>query len=188
MFSVARAYKFDEAYSEEVVLSDGMRARLRMLRPEDKHLIEDGFLKLSDRARYLRFFAAKERLTEEELRYLTEIDGVNHFAIGATRLEGHREIDGLGIARFVRLPRDAETAEPAVTITDEAQKKGLGTLLAARLIAAAAERGIKRFRFEMLESNDPAREMIHKYVPEALVRHEGCEAFVELDLQGHTLP
>lgn len=189
MLWVASAFKFNETYSEDVVLNNGMRARLRVLRPADRRLIEEGFRRLSERGRYLRFFVAKERLTEEELRYLTEIDGVNHFAVGAIRLDdGDREREGLGIARFVRLPADPETAEPAVAITDEAQQKGLGTLLSARLIAAAAERGIKRFRFEMLESNDPARQMIHKYVPEARIRHEGNEAFVEFGLQGHVVP
>ena len=81
------SYRFDEHYREEIRLADGLTATIRCLRPEDRGLLEEGFRRLSPESRYLRFFAAKERLNDAELRYLTEIDGAMHFAIGAVREE-----------------------------------------------------------------------------------------------------
>jgi hypothetical protein len=37
----------------------------------------------SPESRFHRFLSAKLKLTNADLRYLTEIDGIDHFAIGA---------------------------------------------------------------------------------------------------------
>ena len=65
------------------------RARLRLVRPEDKALLADGFALLSERSRYQRFLAAKRRLSERELAYLTEVDNVRDTSVQA-RLLGER--------------------------------------------------------------------------------------------------
>ena len=50
---------------------------------------------------------------------------------------------GVAIARFIRLPGSSDaTAEAAITVADEYQRKGLGKLLLSRLCAAAKQRGI----------------------------------------------
>ena len=74
-----------------------------------------------------RFFGGKHCLSDVELRYFTELDHFDHFAIGAVELNGSgEEGDGIGIARFVRLPHDAECAEVAITVIDRMQGKGVG--------------------------------------------------------------
>ena len=70
--------------------------------------------------------------------------------------------EGLGVARFARLADQPEVAEPAVTVVDHAQGKGLGSLLLTRLAAAARERGIERFACEFLAVNEPIRYLIEK--------------------------
>ena len=80
-----RRYRFDDSYDEAVTLSDGQRVHLRLMQPSDKELLLAGFERLSPDSRYARFMAPKARLTEGELRYLTEVDGVDHFAMGAIR-------------------------------------------------------------------------------------------------------
>ena len=147
---------FSLDYVEDAVLGDGTSVQLRLIRPEDKALLRAGFERLSPESRYARFLAPKTQLSDDELRYLCDIDHENHLAIGAVR--EHREGDadpgpvGLGIARFIRLA-DHITAEAAIAVADEAQHRGLGRLLFLRLVAAAAERGIERFRCEVLGSN-----------------------------------
>jgi acetyltransferase len=171
--SVAPRY-FTPDYVERVVLRDGTAVRLRLVAPEDKPLILGGFEKMSPESRYARFLVPKQRLTPDELRYLTEVDQEDHFALGAVREEGdgHGEPVGLGIARFIRL--DATTAEAAIAVVDDVHGQGLGKLLFLRLVAAAAERGIERFRLEVLCSNAAMHELVRKISPEHTVEvHSG---------------
>lgn len=166
---------FTADYVEHVKLRDGTPALVRLVRPEDKPLLARGFERWSEASRQARFLTPKDRLTDEELAYLTEVDQEHHFALGAIREPGdEREPVGLGIARFIRLPdRPSEpvTAEPAIGVADEVQHQGLGRILLTRLVAAAAERGIERFRFEVLCSNESMRALLDEVAPDNLVRH-----------------
>lgn len=161
---------FTTDYVERATLRDGSAVMLRLVCPEDKELLRRGFENWSSESRYTRFHAAKTGLTDDELRYLTEIDQETHFALGAIREDGdgHGETVGLGIARFIRL-RDVAgepiTAEAAISVADEAQGKGLGRLLFLRLVAAALERGIERFRCEVLGSNASMQHVIEAITP-----------------------
>jgi len=143
--------RFDESYLETVVLNDGSEVVLRLLRPDDKERLAAGFAQLSSESRYQRFFTGKERLTEGELRYLTDVDGDGHFAICALGPDGA----GAGVARFIRLPKEPQVAEFAITVVDRLQRKGLGRILTDRLLAAARERGVKMLRAEVLADNRP---------------------------------
>jgi len=129
------------------------------------------FERWSFESRYARFHGAKTKLTDDELRYLTEIDQETHFALGAVSEsgDGYGEPIGLGIARFIRLPDqlgEPVTAEAAISVADVAKGKGLGRLLFLRLVAAAAERGIERFRCEVLGNNTSMASLIEAVAPE----------------------
>jgi GNAT superfamily N-acetyltransferase len=146
---------FSLAYVERAVLRDGTKVQLRLVTPEDKELVRAGFLRLSPESRYARFLAPKSSLSDEELRYLCEVDHETHFAIGAVLDDEARSTVpmGLGIARFIRLPDRPQIAEAAIAVSDEMHHQGLGRLLFLRLVAAAAERGVERFRCEVLGTN-----------------------------------
>lgn len=172
VIAMATARHFTRDYRESATLRDGTLVVLRLLEPEDKELLRRGFERWSYQSRYARFLSPKERLTEDELTYLCEIDQETHFAMGAVREDAGQPI-GLGIARFIRLPSDAGepvTAEAAIAIADELQGKGLGKLLFLRLCAAAAERGIERFRCEVLSANTSIRALIESIAPEHVTR------------------
>ncbi|MCR9162097.1 MAG: GNAT family N-acetyltransferase [Nannocystaceae bacterium] len=157
---MGRTLAFEADYNEDVTLPSGLRVRLRLVRPEDKRRMQLGLANMSPQSRYLRFFTDKPRLSKSELAYLTEIDQESHFAIGAVELlEDGTEGEGLGIARFIRLPEDARIAEPAVAVVDRAQGQGLGGLLMTRITEAARERDVQAFRSEFLAWNDGAREL-----------------------------
>ncbi len=174
---------FDGAYREETQLADGTRVRLRLVVPADKTQLASAFQRLSPEARYLRFFASKETLTPGELVYLTEMDQAQHFALGAAALnEAGEEGEGLGIARFVRLADRPETAESAVVVADRVKGRGLGRLLLQRLVAAAVERGVERFRCEVLAGNDAMRGLLGQLAPEADLKAEGEVVVLEWDL------
>ncbi len=154
--------RFGADYREVATLRDGASVVLRPIRPDDKDLLARGFARLSPQSRYLRFFTPKACLTDDELRYLTEVDGDRHFAIGAATLDGS---EGLGVARFIRLEHEPGVAEAAIAVIDDMHGKGLGSLLFERLVAAAAERGVERVRCHVLGSNTSMQEFLRAFAP-----------------------
>lgn len=128
---------------------------VRPIQPSDAAELRRAFRALSPETRYRRFFGAITDLDDKALEYLTHVDGRDHVALVATTesLDLKREI-GVGVARFVRSKTDDKVAEAAVTVVDDMQRQGVGTMLSRALVAAARERGIERFRCEVLESND----------------------------------
>jgi GNAT superfamily N-acetyltransferase len=176
------ALHFDAGYHERLVLGDGSPVEVRLVRPEDRALFVEGFSRLSPESRYRRFMSSKRELSEAELTKLTELDGTLHFALGATQLDPVGREHGLGIARFVRSADALDTAEPAIAVVDDAQHQGLGRALLERLVAAALERGVRRFRFEVLASNGPMRSLVHELAPGAREEREDEVIVCEVEL------
>ena len=139
-------------------LRDGTRLLVRHIRPTDKRLLEAGFEHLSDETRRRRFLAPKPRLTGADLRYLTEIDGHDHVALIALRLDDWQR--PVAVARYVRLREDPATAEVAVTVDDEYQGRGIGRRLGMLLADEARANGITRFSAEILGENLPAHHLM----------------------------
>jgi ribosomal protein S18 acetylase RimI-like enzyme len=171
---------FTPEYVEHATLRDGTPILVRLLRPEDKHLLREGFEKLSPESRYARFFSPKDTLTDDELRYLCDIDQENHVAIGAQTEAGPPV--GLGIARFIRLADTPEVAEAAIAVADEAQGRGLGRLLFLRLCAAAHERGITKFRCEVLGSNAGMQHLLEAIAPDRQIVVAQGVCTIEVDV------
>jgi len=175
-------------FREEHTLADGRHVVLRHVRPSDAPDLRAAFERLSPASRYRRFFGGLSHLTDATLRYLTEVDGRNHVAIVATTdsPDLKREI-GLGVARFVRLADEPTVAEAAVTVVDDAQRNGLGRLLATTLAEAALERGVHTFRADVLADNEPMcsimREIgaVERGTDAGVIRYD-----VALDVLGHT--
>lgn len=157
---------FDADYRELAQLRDGSTVLVRAVESTDKKLLLSGFARLSARSRYLRFLSRKNQLSDAELDDLVCLDGVNRFALGARAiLPGGQEGEGLAVARFARLPDRPAVAEVAVTVIDDAQDRGLGSLLLQRLVCAARERGIERFVCEFHAGNDHVRRLVERVAP-----------------------
>lgn len=142
----------------ETSLRDGTPVVIRPIVPADRELLRTGFQRLSEESRLRRFLAPISKLTEGQLDYLTNVDYWDHFAWVAIRADDPRS--GLGVARYVRLPAEPTVGEAAVTVLDEYQRRGLGTLLLGLLAAAARTAGIERFRAYVLEENAPMRGLL----------------------------
>jgi GNAT superfamily N-acetyltransferase len=136
----------------DVTLRDGTRALIRPIRPDDKRRLQEGLRQLSPHSRYLRFHTAVDRLTDAQLRYLTEIDYHDHMAWVAINPDEPDE-PGMGVGRYVRLREDPTVAEAAVTVLDRYQGRGLGTTLLQFLGMSAIENGISTFRSYVLAEN-----------------------------------
>ena len=129
----------------EVRLRDSSRARIRPVRPEDKMRIQCGMKLLSAESRFRRFFTNSTELSSELLQYLTEVDQQNHVAWIAFNPSLSGE-PGLGIARFVRLADEPDTAEIALTVIDKIQGLGLGAALLNILLVRAEQLNIRTLR------------------------------------------
>jgi RimJ/RimL family protein N-acetyltransferase len=141
---------------EPYILRDGSWVAIRPVRPEDAALLTDGFARLSARSRQTRFFTGKLRLSEAEVRFLTNIDHHNHEALGAVSRDG----SGVGVARYIRDPDERGSAEVAVTVVDEWQGRGLGSKLLALLSGRARAAGITRFTAVTAADNTAAKTLI----------------------------
>jgi GNAT superfamily N-acetyltransferase len=180
------AFRIDRQWAHAHRLADGTEVMLRMLRPEDRESFLAGFERLSRESRYFRFFTAMPRLPESVLRRLLNTDGINHVALAAWRSGGGTMTEPIGVARFIRLGDGGDTAEAAVAVVDHMQGRGVGRLLLADLSEAARERGIRRFRAEVMLGNRAVAALLHELHANAKpVVVEDNIAVYELDLPGN---
>lgn len=126
---------------------DGSDVELIPLSPVHRAVLAESFQRLSERSRYLRFMAPISRLSSSELDHLTDLDVVNRFAWGLL-------VDGEpgAVGRYARAV-GTTTAEIGVTVLDDHQRRGLGTLLVESLAVVGASVGITIFEFEVLAEN-----------------------------------
>lgn len=130
----------------------GMKFFFRPIYPSDKIFIKKGFRELSAKSRYLRFFAHQNELTDAQLKFFSEVDGVNHVAWGIMDLTGFG-FSPAGIGRFVRMKDNPEMAEVAITVVDSYQRMGLGRTMIAILNLVGYRLGIRTFRYHVLPEN-----------------------------------
>src|SRR5262245_5234020 len=130
-------------YATDALLRDGSSIHIRAIRPDDKQRLLALFERLSSGSIYFRFFQTKQRLTDEELRYFTELDFTRDVALVATRQEGQEE-HIIGVGRYFRIHENGQPtthAEVAFTVADAHQGRGVGTLLLEHLAAIARAQG-----------------------------------------------
>lgn len=150
---------------------------LRPLLPEDRQELVVAFERLSDTSRYSRFFAPLHRLTDRMLRTLVdEVDEVDHMArvMSAVR-PGDVELP-IGIGRIIRSKQSPDTAEVALTVADQWQGQGAGTIMVRALAGLAQRRGIRFVTASVLADNPAAGR---------LMKHMG--AIVDRALDGSTI-
>lgn len=138
---------------EHTILADGRAVDYSLVHSCSREDLLEGFRQLSKESRYQRFHGPVRRLTENQLRLLTDIDTVNRTVVAAHVDDGRDRPRGIGLARYVRYEEEESAAEFAVAVTDPYQGLGIGTRLVAHLRDAARERGIAILRGHVLPSN-----------------------------------
>jgi len=174
---------FLPSYEEYVELGDGQRVVLRLIQPDDGRHLRAGLARMSPESRYARFMGERRDLSDEELRYLCQIDGFDHFAIGAVALGPDGTAEGVAVARFVRLEDAPHVAEPAIAVIDAFQGRGLGRIMLHRLASASLERGITTWRAEFLPSNRRIRYLLSRLGSMTVLVEDGLAVSVEIQLQ-----
>lgn len=122
-------------------LRDGSRVTIRALHKEDAALERDFIKRLSPESRRMRFLGQVGEPGDALIRKLTELDYQHDMAFIALVRESGKPRE-IGVARYSLTP-DGKSSECAVTVSDEWQGKGLGTLLMRHLIGLARQHGIR---------------------------------------------
>jgi acyl-CoA synthetase (NDP forming)/RimJ/RimL family protein N-acetyltransferase len=130
-----------------VVLSDGSTLHVRPIDPADGDALIAFHGRQSRESVYFRYFSPRPNLSEEDIRHLTTVDGIDRMAFVAARGD-----ELLGVARYDRYP-DRPVAEVAFFTDDRMSGKGIATLLLEYLAAYGREIGISRFEATVLPSN-----------------------------------
>lgn len=144
-----------------LTLRDGRPVALRPVVPSDRDRLARGFRELSVDSRRLRFLGAVSTLSDAHLRYLTEVDHVDHVAWGALDLSAP-EAPGFGVGRFIRLDGAPHVAEFSLTVLDTAQGHGVGELLLAVLAVVGRALDVRVLRGVVGRENERMATWLHR--------------------------
>lgn len=175
-----------EGYPHELVQvlrsKDGQALRVRPILPADADRLRQALAAqvCSSETLYRRFGTGCVKLTESQLRYLTNLDYQDNLALVVEHPDGEH---GIAIARYHATGREG-VAEPAMIIADEWQGRGIGRQLLAALMSAARERGVKRFEALVQADNERMLWILDTGPFSAEIHTEGGEATVTIPL-GH---
>ena len=141
--------------SVRVPLPDGGTALLRPLQDGETGPLLDVFAGMSPASRANRYLVGAPRLTGAFVRALTATDGLMHVAWLAS-------VDDrpAGIARYVRTDEDPCTAELALEVVDEHQRRGLGLALLDAVTTVAAVNGVRRVAATVHAQNMPSLRLL----------------------------
>jgi GNAT superfamily N-acetyltransferase len=155
---------------------------IRPIRADDGERLSASHARLSPESRYRRFLSAKPELTGADVRYLVEVDGIDHIALVATQPSRPGE-PIVAVARCIRVPGSPDTGEVAIAVADALQGQGIGTRLVGRLAELAVAQGITRFRATMLSENLPIQRLLTGLAAGPVNRvHHGETTEMELEL------
>ena len=150
----------------DAMLRDGTRVHVRSIHPEDIELERRFIESMSPASRRFRFMVTMNAPSAALLEQLTVINPATDAAYIAL-LETGDETQEIGVARF-SAQADGDDCEFAVTVADEWQHKGLGTLLMECLIEVAKARGIK----QMHSSDSVDNNLMRKFAEHLHFEHE----------------
>jgi N-acetylglutamate synthase-like GNAT family acetyltransferase len=141
-----------QSLASDQTLNDGSRVTIRPLNPHDIGIEREFITRLSPQSRHFRFLSSFAAPSEKLLERLTKLDEATEAAFVALAIESGVERE-VGVARMSAVGDGR--AEFAVTVRDDWQHKGLGTLLTKRVIEAARQRGLNALYSVDASENGP---------------------------------
>ena len=141
-----------------VPLANGLTILLRPGLSTDGPFLAAGLAAMSRESLQRRFFSGGMP-PESVIRYLLDVDYVDHFAWVAIDAADSGLVP-IGSARFIRSLTDHREADIAFGLLDDWQGRGVGTLLIEALGIAAAASGIDRFTADVLRDNTAMRRLL----------------------------
>jgi acetyltransferase len=137
-------------------MKDGTEVKFRAICPDDEPRMVKFHATLSDRTVYMRYFSSMSldrRTAHERLARICHGDSDGEVVLVAECKDpktGQPQIVGVGRLNKLLTAGDAEIA---VLVSDEYQRRGIGTQLLRRLVQAARDRTLSRVVAETLRDN-----------------------------------
>ncbi|HLH01061.1 MAG TPA: bifunctional acetate--CoA ligase family protein/GNAT family N-acetyltransferase [Bryobacteraceae bacterium] len=156
---------YPSRYEKKITLEDGTSITVRPIGPEDEPLLVKFHHTLSERSVYLRYFhwmKLEQRTEHERLTRICFIDYDRQMAFVAEHCDefrGTREIAGVG--RLVK-SHTGDEAELAVIVSDQFQKRGIGTALVHQLVDFARDERLDRVTATVLFENRPMQKIFER--------------------------
>jgi ribosomal protein S18 acetylase RimI-like enzyme len=129
------------------------------------------FSRLGEGSRRSRFNGPKPCLGVPDLRQLARVDATRH------ALVGYVEGDPLPVA-LAELVRDGASAEIAFAVADDHHRRGIGSALAAELLADARAAGIEEITALVSSDNPAALALLRRVLGRLELRLDGPELWV----------
>jgi RimJ/RimL family protein N-acetyltransferase len=173
-----------ETSGQVVSLRDGSRVTIRPVEVDDAPLFAAMYERLSAESRRRRFVVAPTGLSEEDLRYLTDVDHHRHDALIALDAESG---DLIGEARYVWLRDQPGAAEVAALVAEDWRGRGLATALLMELSKRAKENGLGRY----VALVSPDNEVVLDALERIGARHTGSDADqleIEIEIPDEGMP
>jgi ribosomal protein S18 acetylase RimI-like enzyme len=167
------------SYSVIETLRNGSRVAIRAQRPDDRADMLAAVGRLSLQSRSRRFFTPKRELSQQEVKYFSEIDFVNHVALVAVTEDGGKQMI-VGGGRYVVCKPG--TAELAFAVIDQYQGQGIGAALLRHLIAIARRAKLEILLAEVLAENTAMLKVFESSGCPVGKRREGGVVHVSLQL------
>jgi acyl-CoA hydrolase/RimJ/RimL family protein N-acetyltransferase len=151
-------------------LRDGTQIFFRPIKPVDEEALSEMLYSLSEESVRTRYMTRTVSFSHKEVQQLTNIDYKDNLAIVGV-VPGLGGEDIVAIAQYYLDPK-TQLAEVAFLVQDEWQQKGMGTILLDYITQVAKQRGVKRFRANVLPDNKPML---------AIFQNSGYKVNVEFD-------
>jgi ribosomal protein S18 acetylase RimI-like enzyme len=164
-------------------LADGTIIDTGFVCPENAEFLGRGYKKLSCKTKMFRFHYSKNKLSNYEKDYLVNVDNYDHLAIGAVDLDKSYDV-GIALIRYIRDKTDPTKAEVALTVIDEYQNRGIGTLLYNEMLEYAFKNGIKLLLNCVMKENTTMLNILEKFGGE-IKDSSGNHYRIEVKLAGH---
>jgi acetyltransferase len=155
----------------------GRTFNIRHVRESDNQLLTDFMSRLSSSTLWMRFFLPYPKLSDEaiqrEVGRLNQIFHSNGVVLVATsNVEGKEEI--IAVGELIPDKKLLSTAELALTIRDDYQNEGIGSILGLRLVKEAAKKEVATLQAEAMTQNMKTLHMWSKLgLPYSFKTHEG---------------
>lgn len=146
-------------WMKDIILCDGTRVFLRPENPSDLDMLKAMFLNLSEDTRRLLPIP----ITEERIEgWITNLDYKKALPIVAITIEpqGQERIISVASLNFYSSDAFKHKTEFGITIHDDYQNRGLGTILTNHVIDIARQMSLKKVYLRVVTENERA---IHVY-------------------------
>ncbi len=173
--------------STTITSTRGRVVCVRHIQAADAHLLIDLFHKISDETRRLRFHLSlpnhPDELIQREATRLADLDPLWADALIATITEQDTE-QAVAVARLAVDPKEPTVAESAITVRDDYQGEGIGTILFDLIVQVALVRGHTTLRAFSLVENEAIHRLIKSLGLPYTSRTSQGETTTEISLRG----